>query len=367
MRRSRIALPLLAAAIVLLVAAPAFAKTGTKSGGYWPYSSGVQGFVAYGTVLVHTGDSPHAGYSTTSGKCKVCHAVHGAGSLDATGSTLIESDLLLRSVAADSCTFCHLTAAFAGGSPYQGSLMLAADPIPGDSDNPYQGDPTLTPDPLANYAGTEGGSGHFSGHQGTPYAGCPSCHAVHAGDMIGAGEYMLKNDPAKDVVSPTAVDGGYGSRKAPVTTLTDFCLDCHDGTQWIGTDGTPNPIVSSAQFSAQFPACAAGCHDSVSSTITANNTQFGVAFHEDHNGRSHRMTDDLTGTDGATQVADQVTLIRDLEGPAGTSCVTCHRVGDAADFPHFLSRDQDFILGFTDPAQVDGVCLNCHSTVGTDY
>ena len=219
----------------------------------------------------------------------------------------------------------------------------------------------------SNYAGTAGGSGHFSGHQGTPYAGCPSCHAVHAGEMLGTGVNMLKNDPAKNVVSLIAVNGGYGSRKAAVTTLTDFCLDCHDGTQWIGTDGTSNPIVSSAQFSAQFPACAAGCHDSVSPTVTANDTQFGVAFHEDHHGRSHRMTEDLTGTDGSTQVASQVTLIPALEGPLSTSCATCHRVEGGGDFPHYLSRDQDLIFGFTHVTQIDGVCLSCHSTVGTDY
>jgi len=185
--------------------------------------------------------------------------------------------------------------------------------------------------------------------------------------MLGTGVNMLKNDPAKNVVSLIAVNGGYGSRKAAVTTLTDFCLDCHDGTQWIGTDGTSNPIVSSAQFSAQFPACAAGCHDSVSPTVTANDTQFGVAFHEDHHGRSHRMTEDLTGTDGSTQVASQVTLIPALEGPLGTSCATCHRVEGGGDFPHYLSRDQDLIFGFTHVTQIDGVCLSCHSTVGTDY
>jgi hypothetical protein len=359
---------LLAVAIALFLAAPAFAKTGTKSGGYWPYSSGIQGFVALGTVFTHAGDSPHSGYSTTTGKCKVCHAVHGAGSVDATGSTLNESEKLLRTTAADACTFCHLTEAFAVSSPYRGSPMLAADPIVFFPADQYQGDPTLTPDPIANYAGTEGGSGHFSDHQGSPYVGCPSCHAVHDFEaMIGTGENMLKSDPAKDVVSLAAVDGGYGSRKAAVTTMTDFCLDCHDGTQWIGTDGTSYPIVSSAEFSAQFPACAGGCHDSVSSTVTADNTQFGVMFHEGNNGRSHRMTEDLTGSDGSTQVANQVTLIPELEGPAGTSCVTCHKVETGGDFPHYISVDQDLIFGYTSVTEIDGVCLSCHSTVGTDY
>jgi hypothetical protein len=362
-------LPLLTVAIALLLAAPAFANTGTKSGGYWPYSSTAKAFVALdGSVIVDATDSPHSGYTTTTGKCKVCHAVHGAGSTDATGSTLNETEVLLRTSKADLCTFCHLTGAFATGHSFRGSgMLLIAAPASTPGTDPYQGDPTLTPDPIANYAGTEGGSGHFSGHQGTPYSGCTSCHSIHAGDMLGTGVNMLKNDPAKGVVSLTAVDGGYGSRKAPVTTLTDFCLDCHDGTQWIGTDGKSNPIVSSAQFSAQFPACAGGCHNSVSPTITANDSQFGVAFNQGHNGRSHPMTESLTGTDGSTPVADHVTLIPAVEGPLGTSCATCHSLGSGGDFPHYLSRDQALIQGFTYLTQIDGVCLGCHSKVGTSF
>lgn len=94
---------------------------------------------------------------------------------------------------------------------------------------------------------------------------------------------------------------------------------------------------------------------------------FRVAFREDRNGRSHHMTEDLTGASGSTQVAYAVTLNPAAEGPLDTSCTTCHRVGDAGDFPHFLSRDQELIAGFTYVSQIDGVCLGCHPTVGTAF
>ena len=355
MRRRSFVLALVTAAIVLLVVAPAFANTGTKSGGYWPYSTTYNVFYAVdGTadVIASPSISPHSGYTTTTGKCKVCHAVHGAGSTDSTGTTLNPSEVLLRTTEADACTFCHLTGSFAT--------------------NPYFGD-SFNPNPIANYQGTNPGSGHFSNHEGTPYAGCPSCHAVHGAQTIGNHDFILKNDPAKGVVSVTAINSGYGSRKLPVTTQTDFCLDCHDGTQWISTTGVSTPIVSVAQFSAQFPACG-GCHNSVSPTITANDTQFGVAFNQGHNGRSHPMTTNRRGLDGVTIVAGSSTAIPSAENPnpalqpsVGTSCTTCHDVNGNGDFPHYLSRDQELISGFRYLTHLDAVCIGCHNRVGIDW
>ena len=39
MRRSILVVALVTIAIMLVLVAPAFANTGTKSGGYWPYST----------------------------------------------------------------------------------------------------------------------------------------------------------------------------------------------------------------------------------------------------------------------------------------------------------------------------------------
>ena len=84
MRRSILVVALVTIAVMLLMVAPAFANTGTKSGGYWPYSTTLQRLLSLvdGTadVIASPTVSPHSGYTSTTGKCKVCHAVHGAGS-----------------------------------------------------------------------------------------------------------------------------------------------------------------------------------------------------------------------------------------------------------------------------------------------
>ena len=351
-------------ALMILMAGPAFAR----GGGYWVYSVGATGYdegaisgsasapgaTAHGipvtfltegpgntTLFDVSNGSPHAGYATTGGKCKVCHAVHGAGLNEAQSETMPTTERLLRTSVAEACTYCHITSNFAT-TVYEGTL--------------------------GNYMGSGssfsrvGGSGHAAGHRqvaaaNAKYEGCASCHAVHGAATIGDGSNILKNDPAKGTVASVEVTTGqgYGAFAAAVTNQRDFCLDCHDGTRRVLTDGTIQEINNQTQFNAAFPACA-NCHNSVAANIgsSSHSTQFGVTASAARNGRSHVMTTTLGSGDGqiawsATAVADD-----DLEN---NSCATCH---NAEGFPHFAVNEDALISGFKEPTHLDGVCLSCH-------
>ena len=396
MRRGILVVVLVTIAVMLLLVAPAFANTGTKSGGYWPYSTTYNVFYAVdGTadVIASPSVSPHSGYSSTTGKCKVCHAVHGAGSTDVTGTTLNATEVLLRSTKANACEFCHLTGGTFAMDPYYnttfGTSSLAN----------YHGNGNgwvaATMGGGTNWFTTAGGagatqytvaqSGHNAGHShaGPGYQGCNSCHAVHGANTMGtgadAGKFILKDDPAKGVtanVGSSYLDAGavgrmgYGSISAPATTQEQFCSDCHDGTKVVKTSGT-TAIVSQTDFDTYFPSCkSAGCHNSISPTITVNNTQFGASANTGHNGRSHIMT---TTYNAAYAIAASGKTSSAGITAAFNGCQTCHSV-DIWDgvsmaqntFPHW-SPSNELIPSMSSVTAIDKVCLECHTDVGVTF
>jgi len=400
MRKAVIVLLLVTLAIMLVMAAPAFAKTGTKSGGYWPYSAGAQGFIASPPNTIVAGDgppaiSPHEGYSTTSGKCKVCHAVHGAG----TAGTVATTEKLLRSTAADSCGFCHL-----------GAGAFAIDPYayaPWDSWSNYYSNDSSPPSGVVKWTKPAGGagvqdatagrSGHSATHghdnpQGVPasqksYRGCVSCHAVHGANTIMDGASkpnILKNDPAKGTTAAVGagwgVGGtGYGSLYAPVTNQAQFCEDCHDGTKLVGplVGGDPatkvTAIVGQTDFNTYFPSCGANnvsgaaCHNSIQQVAgvdTAGSiSQFGAFNNKMHNGRSHISTTVFGPVAGSASGVSSETAYA-----AGNSCATCHNIykydelgpiQQGATFPHFWPSNE-LIQNYDYITNSDAPCMNCH-------
>jgi hypothetical protein len=395
-RKKILVLVLIAIAVTLLMAVPAFANTGTKSGGYWPYSSTYNVFYGVdGTsdVIASPSISPHSGYSSTTGKCKVCHAVHGAGSTDITGTTLNATEVLLRSTKAGACEFCHLTGGTFAMDPYYNTTFgtTSLGNYHGNG-NGWVAGVTGTGSNWFTTAGGASGtqytvaqSGHNAGHShaGPGYQGCNSCHATHGANTMldqnnaNAATYILKNDPAKGVTanvgsgyadSGVAGGQGYGSIAAPVTTQEQFCSDCHDGTKVVKTSGT-TAIVSQTDFDTYFPSCkSAGCHNSVSPTITANNTEFGVSANSGHNGRSHIMTTgyDTTYADAATAKAAGTNGIT----AAYNGCQTCHsvQIWDGVSmaqntFPHW-SPSNELVPSMSSLTAIDKVCLECHDNLG---
>lgn len=405
MRRSILVLLLVTMVIMLLMVAPAFAKTGTKSGGYWAYSAAGQEFYAdihgHYYVFASDTDSPHSGYSTTSGKCKVCHAVHGAGITTTDQTAMQPTEKLLRSTAADACVFCHLGAGAFATDPYAGG--------PYDSYMNYNGNENNTTFP---WGGADvARSGHFKthGHDNPQnitgqtvvksYKGCVSCHSVHgANTMVNSlgKPNILKNDPARGVTdfqdalgSPiqasqgwgaggqVTVGGvtynqpaleGYGSHEGPVKNQMEFCEDCHDGTKVNPIAGADIPIVSQAAFNSYFPSCGvrndtgALCHNSVQTAITESVAQFGAFNNTMHNGRSHIMTTSDRFSDTAKPLTEVNMLSKD-----GNGCATCHNV---AAFPHFgvdsngTTLNNELITGYAHITESDQPCMKCHGTIG---
>jgi hypothetical protein len=154
--------------------------TGAKFLEVFPASWGASFAIDNGSWALGTA-TPHSGYSQSTAKCEVCHAVHRAptlgteafGTLDATtpgiGNTGTSSSrytaaawtaeastqMLLRSSAARACIYCHVTET-PSGKMYGGDTTLA---IVGDTDF---------------------GWGTFYAHT----TGCTGCHAVHGANTF---------------------------------------------------------------------------------------------------------------------------------------------------------------------------------------
>lgn len=248
------------------------------------------------------GQSPHGAYSSVSGKCKTCHAAHGAGAA---------GEALLRTSRANACVFCHVGAAFS-------------------TKKPYGTDPSL-------YT-TEYENNHASRHQSSRYDGCIACHSVHGAnifvspsDGIDTGK-ILRNNPGGRIGTS---NGSLGAIPGPVTTLDEFCVDCHD-------------FRSSA---------AHGCGLCHTAPFAPYSAQKHVYETPDRNGTSHIMTAALTNTAG-TQVATV----------GSEDCRSCHKgaatYADGNSFPH-LTSGADFLMDeHTSTSPLDRVCVECHSWNG---
>lgn len=229
------------------------------------------------------GESPHGGYTTSTDKCKVCHAVHGAA---------VSGQRLLRSEAANACTFCHITGGFAIDQPY------------GIDETGY----------TIDYE-----NNHASSHEGSTYAGCQSCHSVHGSDTEDTAAFapgkILRDDPG-GAVAP----GG-------VTSMNEFCVDCHDNRSGAG--------------------CGAdACHNG-----GTGGPQDHVYVNTEDGGTSHVMT----AADGTRAFIDS------------SDCRDCHSGGNTGlspttgnSFPH-LTLGAQFLMDTHDTTTgLDEVCLSCH-------
>lgn len=321
------------------VLASGTAAAAEHGGGYWPADD----WATFGV--------PHGGYADTSGKCKVCHAVHGAGLNETGADTAPATEKLLRTTAASACAFCHITGAYAT-MVYDG--VLGNYQVEGVGERP------------------EGTSAHVDGHQYTGYSGCVSCHSVHGANTI-AGSPILKDDPAQGVTSAVAVVfggwTGYGSFAAPVANQRDFCLDCHDGVKRFGPGGAYVTIDSQEEFAVVFPACeSSGCHANTATALGQTNAQFGVDAPTEHDGLSHIMIPlPDYGSTGDLQLAwSGTSWASDGTSATENSCTTCHN--SASGFPHY-SVNNAFIQDFGTTVAIDGVCGRCHTNTGSfsDY
>ncbi|MEI8080973.1 MAG: hypothetical protein WCI74_03920 [Actinomycetes bacterium] len=105
-------------------------------------------YISWDTIATNAanagqGSSPHGGYSTTTEKCAVCHAVHIAAPSGTTITSNVTNnqaaDTLLKTRAADACGYCHVGAPTTVMSPVYGGIY----PIPSSMGHPL-GTPNCT-------------------------------------------------------------------------------------------------------------------------------------------------------------------------------------------------------------------------------
>lgn len=170
-----------------------------------PYGS----YVSWSDVagLPGQGSSPHGGYASTTVKCGVCHAVHGAA---VTASSGLDPELLLQDAVSEACNYCHV-----GGA--------------GGYTQVYGGDP-------ANYSGADLPNAHNVYLDGATVVGvtCGKCHQVHGADgQMTANAYLttkiLRGDKTYNEFAPNydPVAQAPLSTDDSSTALTKWCAGCH--------------------------------------------------------------------------------------------------------------------------------------------
>lgn len=241
--------------------------------GYWKSSAANQGF-----------SSPHGGYTTTTNKCKVCHAVHEASDMSfkllKSGNTTEPRSQGEGSIPgmgnakATACMYCHDgSTGFTTKRPYELSALGVT--VRGE----HRIGATIIPDSNINGGGSAGGllpnrdpSGEGAVLQ------CYQCHSVHGGGTIGQDSNVdgqidlapdgnrytasdaietwntkiLRLDPAGD--GSILAKGSGGLTEAEWTSQlvsdaaavrTGFCADCHNkNPNWARTtadNDRPNP------------------------------------------------------------------------------------------------------------------------------
>lgn len=299
----------IAAVVALALAVPAFATVGDS------------GYMTWDSMGGANGTSPHGGYTTTTAKCVVCHAVHNADPF---------GELLLRGSVANACEYCHV----GGGGGYT---------------QVYGGDSN-------NYVGTDYDNAHNSWVVGSTNYGvkCTDCHQVH-----GANNAMTSNPylTSKILVGGKTFSGtNYDPfAQAPLSTdssdtaLTKWCTACHDSSLGVGYNYYNGPDW------------AGGTPDTS-----------GMPY----NASSHVMTDDYATYQFPDGTTGQVAW-------AGSAqCASCHSSGyRTAAWPHFTPGARFLVTAAsaasatpapaTNPS-TDGVCLRCHrdgagAGVGIDF
>lgn len=288
------------ASLAMVFATSAFAEAPSLSGGYVNWSD-----VA---TMTGQGSSPHGGYSTTTVKCGVCHAVHNAAT---TASSSLYPELLLQDAVSEACNYCHV-----GGA--------------GGYTQVYGGD-------RANYSDSDLPNAHNVYLDGVTVQGvtCNKCHQVHGADgQMTANAYLTTKILRGDKTYDTSVPNYDNFARAPLSTddsstaLTKWCAGCHFLL-------SPYPYYYDPQMRAD--GYAQQSHIMTTATATFSNPE------SSYTGR--------------------------VAWKDSTYCFSCHSSGfGTAAWPHWTAGERflESASGATATAtgaldsREDGVCLRCH-------
>lgn len=201
----------LAAALVLMFASVAMARPNGNI--YIQWSSAAPNNAV---------PTPHAGYTSATEKCAVCHSVHYAAPSNYTWgdvtnpwtSDSTDTEMLLRSSVANACNYCHIQTSIGGVQLYGGNV--------------------------ANYT-TNTAFNHYSSA-----APCSGCHAVHGANTFQGpnvtkilrvrSDRPIQPEVIGDPSGNPAITAVYPSQAAAVGDTTSegkyrqqiaFCTQCH--------------------------------------------------------------------------------------------------------------------------------------------
>lgn len=249
---------------------------------------------------------PHGGYTTSTNKCKECHAVHLA-----TGSyRLTRAD-----TASEACDFCH------GATSTVNAPKISLNSN-GHGLSTAQQASTAVKAPADN----------IPGYSIQPAMwGCDGCHSVHDALTVKLADEpttkLLKADPNPGKTylyyDPSLVDT---ATKETTQTLTHWCSSCHN-----------------ANFGSHKDAKQAMVNDTTTTVYGHDVSATGIT------------TDPVTGF--------ALNVDPDNSQNNGPKCKQCH-VAAGGNFPHSGSAPSMLMTGtdlVTNP-NLDQVCITCHDT-----
>jgi hypothetical protein len=257
--------------------------------------------------------TPHSGYSLTSEKCAVCHAVHYASQ---------SGELLLRGTAKASCEYCHIYTTIGG-------IVL------------YGGDPIV-------YYGIH----DDESHNRTSHSACTSCHSVH-GAMTMAGANATK----------ILWDWSASGRSSYSTQVLEVWPD------------PANLSDDNAQITAFCTGCHATFTRSYAETLSIQQFDHQVTYDwKPLISKSHVMTDTAGGQ---TDPASSLPSGTPVAWANSNYCRSCHNAGNTDQgpgvhfdsFPHYTQGYLGFMTAGTSiessgsgnlSSAADGLCLKCH-------
>ncbi|MEW5706616.1 MAG: cytochrome c3 family protein [Actinomycetota bacterium] len=289
---------LVAAILALVLAIPSIAL----ASGY----NATETIVATNTAVYPV----HGGYTSTTNKCKNCHAVHLA-----TGTYV----LTRGNSAAEACDVCHGI----GGLPAAPEVVM----------NSYGHglDTTETTNSITLYAPDDTTPTPYSVSQGS--WGCDKCHSVHAAvtlivKLAGfSSTKLLKADPNPGksyyLWNPSLIDT---STRETTQNLTAWCSACHNAN--IGGHKDPKTVSLNGVDTTVY-----GHDTSVTAAALDTTTGYALDVSPDNNINS------------------------------GPQCEQCHALDDPGySYPH-SSSGPSLLKGVNSgKTNLDKVCVSCHNT-----
>ena len=191
--------------------------------------------------------NPHRNYTTSTDKCKVCHAVHEADN----AANTFNGEKLLRTTTAGACDYCHV------GGPFAGSITQVYNSTVASYSADTGFEHTLGSSVSVPDSNDSAGQADPSNDYVIGTFDCQTCHSVHGANIINiVATKILRQDPLGD-----------GDTAA---TTTAFCADCHDNnyvtakdTGAVGTDQASHYMgaVTSATLASTASSDCRSCHN----------------------------------------------------------------------------------------------------------